>query len=104
MFYLVAVPSYFEKFLSGKYHVYQLISNYEHTYDMEKTMNQNSLQFNFEFSPITENVTQNNKNPVEFLIKICAIISGVYTIAGIIDSVIHKSVSYMFKDRIGKLA
>jgi len=32
MFYLVAVPSYFEKGLS-KYHVYQLISNYEVTHD-----------------------------------------------------------------------
>jgi len=32
MFYLVAVPSYFEKGLS-KYHVYQLISNYEITHD-----------------------------------------------------------------------
>jgi len=35
MFYLVAVPSYFEKGLS-KYHVYQLISNYEVTTDEAK--------------------------------------------------------------------
>lgn len=34
VFYLVAVPSYFQKQFGGKYHVYQLISNYEHTYDL----------------------------------------------------------------------
>jgi hypothetical protein len=67
MFYLVAVPSYFEKGLF-RYHVYQLISNSETTYDVSKTRGDNMLMFNFEFSPITENVSQNSKNFVEFLI------------------------------------
>jgi len=58
MFYLVAVPSYFEKGLF-KYHVYQLISNYETTTDLEQTRGDSILMFNFEFSPITENITQN---------------------------------------------
>lgn len=60
--------------------------------------------FNFEFSPITENIHQNKQGFVEFLINICAIIGGVYTIAGVVDSMIHKSVSMVFKSRIGKLA
>lgn len=103
MFYLVAVPSYFEKGLF-KYHVYQLIANYETTYDEEHVQGNSILMFNFEFSPITENITQNQKNLVEFLISICAIIGGVYTIAGIVDSMIHKTVSTVFKSRIGKLS
>jgi hypothetical protein len=56
MFYLVAVPSYFEKGLF-KYHVYQLITNYEVTYDEQQTGGSSILMFNFEFSPITENIT-----------------------------------------------
>jgi len=103
MFYIVAVPSYFESGMF-KYHVYQLISNFEMTHDIEHTLGESILMFNFEFSPITENVTQNHKNPIEFLINICAIIGGVYTIAGIVDSMIHKSVSIVFKSRIGKLS
>jgi hypothetical protein len=59
--------------------------------------------FNFEFSPITENITKDNVSLVDFLVSICAIIGGVYTIAGIIDSMIYKSVSFVFKNRIGKL-
>ena len=103
MFYLVAVPSYFERGLS-RYHVYQLISNYEQTTDESKTQGESVLMFNFEFSPITENISAKNKNLIEFLISVCAIIGGVYTIAGIVDSMIHKSVSFVFKNRIGKLS
>jgi hypothetical protein len=62
------------------------------------------LMFNFEFSPITENVTKNHKNLMAFIISICAIIGGIYTIAGFIDSCIHKSIGYVFKSRLGKLA
>lgn len=60
--------------------------------------------FNFEFSPITENIHQNKQSIISFIINICAIIGGVYTIAGIVDSMIHKSVSFVFKNSIGKLA
>ena len=103
MFYVVAVPSYFEKGMS-RYHVYQLVSNYEVTHDVQKTHGESILMINFEFSPITENITQNKQTLIDFLISICAIIGGVYTIAGIVDSVIYRSVSYVFKNRIGKLA
>jgi hypothetical protein len=58
MFYMVAVPSYFESGLF-KYHVYQLISNFETTYDIGKHGGENIVMFNFEFSPITENVSRN---------------------------------------------
>ena len=105
MFYLVAVPSYFQNTIfSKKQHVYQLISNYEQVFDVKKTGGDNVLMFNFEFSPITENITRKQKNVIDFVINICAVISGVYTIAGIVDSMIYKSVSYVMKDRIGKLA
>ena len=67
MFYLVGVPSYFEKGIS-RYHVYQLIANSETTHDVAKTNGDNMLMFNFEFSPITESVSKNSKNFVEFLI------------------------------------
>jgi hypothetical protein len=38
------------------------------------------------------------------LIHICAIVGGIFTIAGIIDAMIHRSVSAIFKQRIGKLS
>lgn len=56
LFYMVVVPTYFEKGLS-KYLVYQMISNFEVTHDTKHTLGESILMFNFEFSPITENVT-----------------------------------------------
>ena len=80
--------------------MYQLVSNFE----VATNSADDILMFNFEFSPITENVTKNHKNLVAFIISICAIIGGIYTIAGILDSCIHKSIGFVFKSRLGKLA
>ncbi len=38
------------------------------------------------------------------MVHIFAIIGGIFTIAGIIDAIIHRSVSALFKARIGKLS
>jgi hypothetical protein len=35
---------------------------------------------------------------------ICALVGGIFTIAGIVDALIHTSVSLLFKQRIGKLS
>jgi hypothetical protein len=43
------------------------------------------------------------ENIFDFLVYICAIIGGLFTVASIIDSMIHKSVSLVFKERIKKL-
>lgn len=48
--------------------------------------------------------TQDKENIIEFFVHICAIIGGIFTIAGIIDAMIHRSVSLIFKQRIGKLS
>jgi Endoplasmic reticulum vesicle transporter len=60
--------------------------------------------FNYELSPITVQFKQVKENFFEFLIYICAIVGGVFTVAGIVDAIIHRSVSVLFKERIGKLS
>jgi hypothetical protein len=80
--------------------VYQLTQNYI----SDLSASQNILMFNYELSPITVSYTQLKENFFEFLVQICAIIGGVFTVAGIIDAMIHRSVSAIFKQRIGKLS
>ena len=60
--------------------------------------------FNYELSPITVKYEQKSENFFDFILYICAIIGGVFTVAGIIDALIHRSVSAIFKQRIGKLS
>lgn len=47
---------------------------------------------------------QEKESLLEFFIHICAIIGGIFTVAGIIDAIIYRSVSILFKERIGKLS
>jgi endoplasmic reticulum-Golgi intermediate compartment protein 3 len=53
--------------------------------------------FNYELSPITVQFNQDSENFFEFIVHICAIVGGVFTVFSIIDSLIHSSVSLIFK-------
>jgi hypothetical protein len=59
--------------------------------------------FNYEMSPISVSYRQETENVSVFLIHICAIVGGIFTMAGIVDAIIHRSVGILFKDKIGKL-
>jgi len=98
-FYLIAVPSYFITSTGSRYQVYQLTQNYISDFNAQ----QNILMFNYELSPITVKYEQTTENFLDFLLYTSAIIGGVFTVAGIIDALIHRSVSAIFKQRIGKL-
>lgn len=99
-FYLIAVPSYFTDTSGNRYHVYQLTQNFI----SDTNSPQSILMFNYELSPITVQYTQSKENFFEFMVYICAIVGGVFTVAGIVDAVIHRSVSSLFKQRINKLS
>ena len=63
-----------------------------------------SVYFRYELSPVTVEYTQYKDAPLNFFIQICAILGGVFTVTGIIDALIHKSVvSIIRKAERGKL-
>jgi Endoplasmic reticulum vesicle transporter len=43
-------------------------------------------------SPVTVKFTQYEQSFLHFLVQLCAIIGGVFTIAGIADGLVHKGV------------
>jgi len=44
------------------------------------------------------------ENVYHFLIQLCAIIGGIFTVTGIIDALVHESVSHLLKKaNMGKL-
>jgi hypothetical protein len=60
--------------------------------------------FNYELSPISVQFVEASENIIDLTVYICAIVGGIFTMAGIADSLIHRSVSLIFKKRIGKLS
>ena len=61
------------------------------------------LFFTYDLSPIMIKYTERRKSFAHFLTGVCAIIGGVFTVAGIIDSFIYHSVkSLQKKMELGK--
>jgi len=47
--------------------------------------------FNFEISPMTVIYTQHRKSFWSFLVSVCAVVGGVFTVASIIDSFVYNA-------------
>jgi hypothetical protein len=55
------------------------------------------VYFRYDLSPVTVKFSLEREGFFHFIVQICAIIGGVFTVAGIIDSVVHKSVVAILK-------
>lgn len=110
-FFLKAVPAIFlHEFSSAFYsiidqkslkrnEVFQLTSSKEIQFDQFESL----IMFQYTVSPFAVMYTNTRENFFQFLISLLAIIGGVFTIAGIVDSVIHQGGKLVFKERINKL-
>lgn len=99
-YYINVVPTTFED-INGKQlfvHQFTANSNEIQTYMLP------ALYFRYDLSPVTVKFTLRKESFFRFLVQICAIIGGIFTVAGIIDAVVHKSmVAILKKAQIGKL-
>lgn len=59
--------------------------------------------FFYDISPIKVVVRETSKPFLHFITQLCAIIGGVFTVAGIVDAVVHKGTK-LAKARMGKLS
>ncbi|EOA16467.1 hypothetical protein CARUB_v10004621mg [Capsella rubella] len=59
-------------------------------------------KFHFELSPMQVLITENSKSFSHFITNVCAIIGGVFTVAGILDSILHHTMTLMKKIELGK--
>lgn len=99
-YYTKVVPTTYRSLNLPPVHVYQFTSN------TNKIVNQQmpSLYFRYDFSPVTVRYTEKKETASHFLVQICAVIGGVFTVAGLLDAVLHKSIVVIAKKaQIGKL-
>ena len=101
-YYLKIIPSKYKFINTNEINTYQYTANSfaDFTYN-----NLPSLYFKYDLSPITIEYKYNRMNFLTFLINIFAILGGVFTLAGIIDAIIHKSVLLLLrKAEMNKIA
>ena len=70
----------------------------------ENSMEKNlpGVFFMYDFSPMTVKYTEKTRSLTHFLTSTCAIIGGVVTVAGLVDSVLYHSGRAIAKQREGK--
>merc|ERR1719240_1588727 len=87
-YYTKVVPTTYVPLDREPLHVFQFTAN------SNKIVNQQmpSLYLRYDFSPVTVRYMERRESTSHFLVQICAVIGGVFTVAGLLDSVLHKSI------------
>ncbi|XP_021807334.1 protein disulfide-isomerase 5-3-like isoform X1 [Prunus avium] len=88
--------------ITGRNH--KLIEEYEYTAhsSLVQSLQVPVAKFHFELSPMQVLITENRKSFSHFITNMCAIIGGVFTVAGIVDSILHNTIRMMRKVELGK--
>ena len=98
-YYIKVVPTQLQK-LNGKiYDSYQFVANSNEVVGRYRLP---AIYFRYDMSPITTRFVEKRPPLYHFLVQICAIIGGVFTVMGMVNSSVLM-VSKTFKDKIGKL-
>ena len=93
-YYITVVPTTYKTLKGQEIYVNQ------YSYHFSSFLSGNrypSVYFKYELSPVTVEYTQYKDDFLNFFIQICAILGGVFTVTGIIDALIHKSVVTILK-------
>jgi thiol-disulfide isomerase/thioredoxin len=80
------------------------LSTYQYTTtDTEYVEHPPSAKFSFDLSPTQIVIRQTRQALSTFITSVCAIIGGVFTVIGLVDSVLYHSVNVLKKKQLGKL-
>ncbi|KAM0943839.1 putative endoplasmic reticulum vesicle transporter, Thioredoxin domain, Thioredoxin-like superfamily [Dioscorea sansibarensis] len=82
----------------------EVFEEYEYTAhsSLVHSVNVPIAKFHFEPSPMQVLVTEVPKSFSHFITNVCAIIGGVFTVAGILDAILHNAVRLLKKVELGK--
>eukprot|EP00250_Pteridium_aquilinum_P028212 c36775_g1_i1 orf=195-1649(+) len=81
-----------------------LLEKYDYTVhsNVVQTTDIPTAKFHYELSPMQVLVKETPKSFAHFITNVCAIIGGVFTVAGILDSVLHGAIRMVKKVELGK--
>ena len=107
---MMKVYQYYLKIVPTKYRYYSGITLDSYQYTVN-SFSENAydrfplLFFRYDLSPITVEYKHVKMSFLTFMINVFAILGGVFTVAGIIDAIIHKSVLLLLrKAEMNKIA
>jgi hypothetical protein len=100
-YYTKVVPTTYRRLDKSQVSVYQFTANSNRIVNQQMP----SLYLRYDFSPVTVVYTEQSESTSHFLVQMCAVIGGVFTVAGLLDNVLHKSiVAIAKKAQLGKIS
>jgi len=100
-YYIKIVPTVYEKSSTELIEAYQFVAN---SNELAGKYRLPAIYFRYEFSPITVKFSERRKSFSHFLVQVCAIVGGVFTVLGIVNSVLHNTLRTVLKKaEMGKL-
>ncbi|CAI0380050.1 unnamed protein product [Linum tenue] len=81
-----------------------IIEEYEYTAhsSLAESVDIPVAKFHFELSPMQVLITELPNSFSHFITNVCAIIGGIFTVAGILDSILHNTIRLVKKVELGK--
>jgi len=99
-YYIKIVPTLYQKSNGEVIDSYQFVAN---SNELAGRYHLPAIYFRYEFSPITVKFTEKRKSFSHFLVQICAIVGGVFTVLGLVNSILHNTLRTVLKANMGKL-
>lgn len=99
-YYIKVVPTTYQTLDGSEYFVHQFTANTNEF----SSQGMPAVFFRYDLSPVTVKFTQTQASFFHFIVQVCAIVGGVFTVAGLIDNLLHTSISRILRKRdAGKL-
>ena len=99
-YYLKVVPTTYRTLSNKEFYVHQFTAN---SNDF-RSGGMPAMYFRYDLSPVTVKFSQEQESFFHFLVQVCAIVGGVFTVAGLLEHLLHSSISSILsKGRQGKL-
>ncbi|CAG9313644.1 unnamed protein product [Blepharisma stoltei] len=99
-YYIKVVPTTYQTLEGEEFFVHQFTAN-TNEYSAQGMP---AVFFRYDLSPVTVKFSQTKESFFHFIVQVCAIVGGVFTVAGLIDNLLHTSISKILRKRdAGKL-
>jgi Endoplasmic reticulum vesicle transporter/Endoplasmic Reticulum-Golgi Intermediate Compartment (ERGIC) len=94
-YYIKVVPTTYKTLADQEYYVHQFTANSnEH-----RSEGVPAVYFRYDLSPVTVKFSQVQESFFHFIVQVCAIVGGVFTVAGLFENLLHSSIASVLKKR-----
>ena len=94
-YYIKVVPTTYKTLKHEEYYVHQFTAN-SNEYKSEGAP---AVYFRYDLSPVTVKFSQVQESFFHFIVQVCAIVGGVFTVAGLLENMLHSSIASVLKKR-----